>query len=146
MAEAAPILARKILGSLRPANGAAKEAFDALSPDALLRIRVTKASGNTKRLALYWIVLAIAAPMLEERLDGPMTTAMLHRILKRKAGLAKPVKLPSGEVEWDYESVSFEAMPEAERAKHIDWSIRTLAHWLGCSEDDLLNEGRSEAA
>lgn len=145
MADQAPLLFRRVLGSLRPANPVATEAMNAL-PDALLRIRITKASGNSKRMALYWVVLAIAAPMLEERLDGPMTTAMLHRILKRKGGLANPVTLPSGEVEWDYESISFETMPEPTRAEYIDWSLRTLASWLGCSEADLLSEGKAQAA
>lgn len=145
MADQPPLLFRRVLGSLRPADPVATEALNLL-PDALLRVRITKASGNTKRMALYWVVLAIAAPMLEERLDGPMTTAMLHRILKRKGGLAKPVTLPSGEIEWDYESISFETMLEPERATFIDWSLRTLAGWLGCTEEELLNEGKAIAA
>lgn len=144
MADEPPLYAKKVLGALRPANPACAEALAALD-DGVVRIRITRTRGNVKRNGLYWVVLGIAAPMLEEALDGPMTVTMLHRILKRKGGLAKPVTLPSGEIEWDYESISFAKMAEPKRAEFIDWSIRTLAHWLGVTEDELREEGRIAA-
>jgi hypothetical protein len=145
MADEAPLLFRKRLGALYPANPAATEALRAID-DRPVRVRITQTRGNVRRNGLYWIVLGIAVPMLEERMDGPLTVPMLHRILKRKGGLAKPVTLPSGEVEWDYDSISFAKMPEPKRAEYIDWAIRTLASWLGCAPEDLRHEGEKEAA
>jgi hypothetical protein len=144
MADEPPMIFRKVLGGLRPVNAAATEALNAID-DKPVRVRITQTRGNQARNGLYWVVLGIAAPMLEERLDGPMTVNMLHRILKRKGGLAHPVTLPSGEIEWDYDSISFAKMPEPKRAEYIDWSLRTLAHWLGCSEEELRTEGRAAA-
>ena len=144
MADEAPMMFRKVLGSLRPVNAAATEALAAID-DKPVRVRITQTRGNQARNSLYWVVLGIAAPMLEERLDGPMTVNMLHRILKRKGGLAHPVTLPSGEIEWDYDSISFAKMPEPKRAEYIDWSLRTLASWLGVTEDELRSEGRAAA-
>jgi hypothetical protein len=34
---------------------------------------------------------------------------------------------------------------QARNAEYIDWSLRTLAHWLGCSEEELRTEGRAAA-
>jgi len=143
MADEPPLLARKVLGSLRPANAACEEALAAVEPNTVVRLRITRTSGNVRRNALYWSILGVAAPMLEERLDGPMTVTMLHRVLKRKGGLARPVTLPSGEVEWDFDSISFAKMPEPKRAEFITWSLATLSSWLGCSVEELRSEGEA---
>lgn len=146
MSDSPPLHFRKRLGMLAPANAAAEQAMRALDDASPVRVRITRTRGNTRRNGLYWAILGIAAPMLEERLNGPMTVDMLHRILKRKGGLAKPVTLPSGDVEWDYDSISFAKMTEPKRAEFIDWSLRTLSNWLGCSVDELRREGEMEAA
>lgn len=145
MADEPPLMFRKVLGGLRPVNQAAMDALAAVEGDSPVRVRITRTRGNIARNGLYWAVLGVAAPMLEERLDGPMTVTMLHRVLKRKGGLAHPVTLPSGEIEWNYDSISFAKMPEPKRAEFIDWSLRTLANWLGCSEEELRTEGRAAA-
>lgn len=144
MSDEPPMLFRKVLNGLRPVNAAAEDAMRALDFEPI-RVRVTRTRGNQARNGLYWVVLGIAAPMLEEKLDGPMTVTMLHRIMKRKGGLARPVTLPSGEIEWDYDSISFAKMPEPKRAEFIDWSLRTLAGWLGVTEEELRTEGRAAA-
>jgi len=48
----APLLFRKVLGSLRPANKAAEAALSAIG-DGVMRIRITRTTGNVKRNALY---------------------------------------------------------------------------------------------
>lgn len=141
MSDSAPLLFRRIFGSLRPANKASEEALAAIG-DGPERIRITKTTGNVRRNALYWSCLAIAAPMLSERIEGDALTAeLLHRILKDRAGLVRVIYLPSGDIIKDYESTSFASMPENERAAFIDWSLATLSKWLGCSVEDLLREG-----
>lgn len=133
-------LARKVLGSLRPANKAAEEAFAAVD-DKLVRIRITRTNGNVKRNALYWSCLALAAPMLSERIEGDALNAeLLHRILKDRYGLVRTVVLPSGDTIKDYESTSFAKMTEPERAAFIDWALTTLSRWLGVNVTDLRRE------
>jgi hypothetical protein len=141
--DSAPLLFRRVFGSLRPANKASEEALAAIG-DGPVRIRITKTTGNVRRNALYWSCLAIAAPMLSERTEGDALNAeLLHRILKDRAGLVRVIHLPSGDTIKDYESTSFASMPENERAAFIDWSLATLSKWLGCSVEDLLREGEA---
>ncbi len=145
MADEAPLLFRRVFGSLRPANKASEEALAAIG-DGPVRIRITKTTGNVRRNALYWSCLAIAAPMLSERIEGDALTAdLLHRILKDRAGLVRVIHLPSGDIIKDYDSTSFASMPENERAAFIDWSLATLSKWLGCQVEDLLREGEQAA-
>lgn len=139
MADEAPLIFNRSLGSLRPSNQAAREALSALD-DGPVRVRITRTRGNVRRNGLYWAVLGIAAPMLDEKAPG-LTVDLLHRVLKDRYGLYKTITLPSGEVVKDYDSISFAKMTEPERAKFIDWSLRTLASWLGCSEEELRQEG-----
>lgn len=136
------LICRKVLGSLRPASKATEEAFQALD-DKPVRIRITRTNGNTRRNALYWSCLALAAPMLSERVEGDaLSSELLHKVLKDRYGLVRMIKLPSGDTIKDYESTSFAKMNEPERAKFIDWSLATLAKWLGVDVQDLLREGQ----
>lgn len=141
--EKPPLLFRKSLGSLRPANKAAEEALAALNND-VMRIRITKTTGNVKRNALYWSCLNIAAPMLSDKLEGDAINAeMLHKILKDRAGLVRIVTLPSGDTIKDYDSTSFGKMPEHDRSEFINWALQTLSKWLGVASETLLDEGRA---
>lgn len=143
MSDSAPLLFRRVFGSLRPANKASEEALAAIG-DGPVRVRITKTTGNVRRNALYWSCLAIAAPMLSERIEGDALTAeLLHRILKDRAGLVRVIHLPSGDTIKDYESTSFASMPEHDRTKFIDWSLATLSKWLGCDVTDLIREGEA---
>lgn len=143
MADEPVYLARKVLGSLRPANKAAEEAFAAID-DKPVRIRITRTNGNVKRNALYWSCLALAAPMLSERIEGDALSAeLLHRILKDRYGLVRVITLPSGDQIKDYESTSFASMAEPERAAFIDWALQTLSKWLGVDVTDLRREAEA---
>jgi len=143
MAETAPLLFKKVLGSLRPVNQAATEALASLD-GSTVRVRVTKTQGNTRRNGLYWAVLNVAAPMLSEKIEGDaMTVKMLHQVLKDRGGLYRTIILPSGEAFKDYDSISFATMPEPDRAKFIDWALATLSKWLGVEVADLRREGEA---
>lgn len=142
MADTAPLYFTKRLGGLYPANAAAEKALSAV--DGRVRVRVTSSRGNNKRIALYWIVLGIAAPMLSELCEGDaLDDAMLHRVLKDRRGLYTETVLPSGEIVKNYDSVSFAKMPENERAAFIDWAFATLSKWLGVPVETLTEEARA---
>jgi hypothetical protein len=141
MADAPPLHFRKVLGSLRPANRAAEEALASLD-DRPIRVRITRTSGNTRRNALYWAILGVAAPMLDEQAPG-LTVELLHKVLKDKYGLVRAVTLPSGHKVRDYDSTSFAKMTEPDRSKFITWAIITLSNWLNCDVEDLMREGKA---
>jgi hypothetical protein len=140
MADEVPLIFERRLGGLFPANPAAEKALAAVS--GKVRVKITRTQGNNKRIALYWITLGIAAPMLDEQAPG-LTDSLLHKVLKDRYGLVKVVKLPSGQEIKDYDSISFHQMTENERAAYIDWSFKTLSSWLGVSVEELTAEARA---
>ena len=143
MADEAPLFFERRLGGLFPACPAAEKALAAVN--GRVRVKITRTQGNNKRLALYWITLGIAAPMLDEVAPG-LTDQLLHNILKDRAGLVKVVTLPSGDTIKDYDSISFASMTEVQRAEFIDFAFKTLSIWLGCSIEELTSAARDEAA
>lgn len=147
MADKEPILFRSMLGSLRPVTAAAEELTKATS-GTVVRVEVKRTTGNTRRLALYWVCLRVACEQLSDAFDGTISTKALHRWLKREFGIATPIRSKkTGEViDYDYESVSFESMPENERTAFIDWSLEKLSARIGCDVTTLTREAQREAA
>lgn len=142
MADTPPLFFERRLGGLFPACPAAEKALEAVQ--GKVRVKITRTQGNNKRIALYWIVLRIAAPMLDEVAPG-LTDDLLHKVLKDRRGLIRVVKLPSGEEVKDYDSISFHSMTEVERAAFIDWAFTTLSKWLGTDVETLTKEARDAA-
>jgi hypothetical protein len=142
MADAPPLLFGRRLGGLFPANPAAEQALSAVQ--GKVRVKITRTQGNNKRIALYWVVLGISAPMLDEVAPG-LTDQLLHNVLKDRAGMVKIVTLPSGEQIKDYDSISFHKMTEPERAAYIDFAFTTLSKWLGVTVEELTNEAKDAA-
>jgi hypothetical protein len=142
MADEAPLFFERRLGGLFPACPAAEKALSAVN--GRVRVKITRTQGNNKRIALYWIVLGIVAPMLSERCEGDaIDTDMLHDILKDRRGLYTTTTLPSGEVVKNYRSISFHSMTEPERAAYITWAFDTLSKWLGVPVETLTAEARA---
>lgn len=142
MADAAPLFVTPRLGMLAPASAAAEQAIRTLEPGSKVRIEIKSTRGNTRRNALYWSCLSLAAPMLDEKAPG-ITVDLLHKVLKDRAGLVRIVTLPSGEQVKDYDSISFAKMTEDERAEFIDFALNTLSAWLGVPVTDLKREGEA---
>lgn len=141
MSESPPLLFRKHLGALRPANPAAEKALAALEGNSPVRIEIKRTSGNQRRMALYWVVLAKAAEALSDIVVGDALDAeMLHEVLKDRRGLYTTTTLPSGDVLKNYRSIGFAKMTENERTEYVDWAFRTLAKWLGCTVEELTTE------
>lgn len=147
MAEKEPILCREVLGALRPVTSAAAEAIRSCK-GLMVRIEVKRTTGNTRRMALYWVVLRIAVEQLSDAFDGVISTKALHRWLKREAGLATPiVSRKTGEIiDYDYDSISFETMPENERSEFINWAFEKLSARIGCDVTTLTREAQDQAA
>ena len=142
MADEAPLHFVRKLGGLFPANDAATRAMEAIAYATPVKVKITRTQGNNKRIALYWITLGLAAPMLDEVAPG-INADLLHKVLKDRYGLVRVVKLPSGEEVKDYDSIAFHSMTEVDRAKYIDWSFATLSKWLGVPVETLTAEARA---
>ncbi len=141
MVESIPLLFKPHLGGLHPINPAATKAVAALVKGAPVKIEIKRTRGNQGRLAVYWIMLAKAAPALSAMCDGDaLDDAMLHRVLKDRRGLYSTTTLPSGEVVKNYDSISFAKMSEPERSEYVSWAIETLAKWLGIEPGELTSD------
>jgi len=142
-----PLLFKVALGALHPLNGAATDALKVLADGSTVRIEIKRTQGNARRMAWYWCMLKIALDNLEDAFDGPVTTQMLHKWLKREAGLASPiVSRKTGDViDYDYDSIAFHNMPEHQRTEFIDFAIRVLAKRLGCHPEVLTSEAQRAA-
>lgn len=143
MADQPPLFFERRLGGLFPACPAAEQALATIT--GRVRVKITRMAGNSKRIALYWIVLGICAPMLDEQAPG-LTDKLLHNVLKDRYGLVRIVKLPSGDLVKDYESISFHSMTEPERSAFISWAFETLSKWLGIDVETLTKEAKEQAA
>lgn len=141
MSDTPPLLFERRLGGLFPINDVAEQALAAVQ--GRVRVKITRTQGNNKRIALYWIVLGIAAPMLDEQAPG-LTTDLLHKVLKDRAGKVRVVTLPSGEQIKDYDSISFHSMTEPERAEFVTFAFATLSKWLGVTVEELTKEGQDK--
>jgi hypothetical protein len=142
MADAAPLNFVRKLGGLFPVNEAAERALSAIAYATPVKVKIARTQGNNKRIALYWITLGIAAPMLEEHAPG-LNADLLHKVLKDRYGLVKVIALPSGQEVRDYDSISFHSMTEPDRAKYIDFAFKTLSSWLGVSVEELTREAKA---
>lgn len=145
MADTEPLLFKVALGRLVPINGAASDALRSIADGSMVRIEIKRTKGNLRRMAWYWVMLKIALDNLSDAFDGPVTTQMLHKWLKREAGLATPiVSRRTGEVlDYDYDSIAFHNMPENQRAQFIDFASRKLAARLGVDPRELTTEARA---
>jgi hypothetical protein len=145
MADAPPLFFERRLGGLFPACPAAEKALAAVT--GRVRVKITRTRGNNKRIALYWVVLGICAPLLSEQCSGDaIDDELLHEILKDRRGLYTTTILPSGEIVKNYRSISFHQMDEVERAKFIDWAFETLSKWLDVPVETLVEEAKRDAA
>jgi hypothetical protein len=131
MAEHPPLMFRPHLGGLYPANPAAERALAALDRSAPVKVEFKRTRGNGGRMALYWCVLAKAAPALSSLCEGDaLDEAMLHRVLKIRRGMFTVTTLPSGEVIQNTDSISVAKMAEPDRNDYVQWAFETLAKWL----------------
>ena len=130
------------LGMLAPANADAERALSHI--EGHVRVEFKRTRGNNRRLALYWAVLASVAPILSDMCEGDaLTSSMLHRVLKRRKGLVRKTTMPSGEVAYDDDSISFHMMTEDQRSDYINWAFDTLSKWTKIPVADLTDARNS---
>lgn len=96
MTERAPLYFEARLGGLFPASAKAEEAMREVKG----RVRVTMSGGvaNQRRRGLYWSILALVTPLVNQRYNLTLDEDDLHEITRIKLKMYDEITLPSGEV------------------------------------------------
>ena len=142
-AERPPCIFVKRLGGLFPANNEATLALAGV--DGKCVVKITAATRNQRRRSLYWIVVGIVAPIMNDLHDIDMTDAELHDHVRRRAGYVTYLDLPHGRIE-RLQSTSDKAMNEADRAIFTNKAFDAFSRWTGVPVDVLIAEGRTQEA
>lgn len=135
----APLLFTAKLGGLFPANKAAETAMQEIR--GTVKAAITGGRANQRRRGLYWSVLALVVPLLNQQYGMTLDDDDLHDITRDKLKLFDEMVLPSGEVYRKRKSTSNRAMAEHERADFTDRALNLWATWTGVDVTTLRNEG-----
>lgn len=138
MADRAPLYFTARLGGLFPANRAAEEAMREI--DGTVRATLTGGRANQRRRGLYWVLVGIVTPILNDMHNMTLTDDDLHDIMRDKLGMFDEVTLPSGEAHRKRWSTSNRAMNEADRAEYLNKCIGIWSTWCGLPVETLKAE------
>lgn len=144
MSDKPPLIFRPVLGSLRPANRFADEAVKSISGPVV--VKITKATANQRRRGYYWVLLGVAAQVLQDRDGQPWDAELLHEEMKEALGLGRYLTTPSGRKVFKPRSTSDASMTEPERARWLDRVSNALGQWTGIPAEDLMREAREQEA
>ena len=144
-AERPPCIFVKRLGGLFPANNEATLALAGV--DGKCVVRITAATRNQRRRSLYWIVVGIVAPILNDAHGGDWTDAELHaHVLERLGYVTESKPFPDGSTVKRLQSTSDKAMNEADRTIFTNKAFDAFSRWTGVPVDVLIAEGRTQEA
>lgn len=143
MADRAPLYFTARLGGLFPANAAAEDAMKEVT--GTVKAVLTGGKANQRRRSLYWVLVSIVTPILNDMHSMTLTDDDLHDIMRDKFGMFDEVRLPSGEVHRKRHSTSNRAMNEAARAEYLNKCIAVWSTWTGIDPTTLTAEGQRAA-
>ncbi len=143
MTDKAPLYFTARLGGLFPANAVAEEAMKEIT--GTVRATLTGGKANQRRRSLYWVLVSIVTPILNDMHGMTLTDDDLHDIMRDKLGMFDELPLPSGEVHRKRHSTSNRAMNEADRADYLNKCISIWSTWTGIDPTTLTAEGQRAA-
>jgi hypothetical protein len=141
MADEAPLIFERVFGSLKPVNGAAIAAVNAIEGRCV--VKVTKLTRNQRRRAWYWVMLDVVAEVLADSTGTPWDAETLHDDLRDTLKLVTPLKTPSGRAVNKRRSTSDKMMTEIDRARWTDRVATYLSRQIGCEISQLIDEVRN---
>lgn len=141
MREEPPLIFEKVLGTLRPANGAAADALNAIQGRVV--VKFTKMNRNQRRRAWYWVMLDVVAEVLTESTGTPWDAECLHDDVRQILGLGEWLESPSGRRKFKPRSTSDRSMSEVERARWTDRVATYFSRQIGVEMHTLIEEVRS---
>lgn len=143
MTDKAPLYFAARLGGLFPANAAAEDAMKGIA--GTVRATLTGGRANQRRRSLYWVLVSIVTPILNDIHRMTLTDDDLHDIMRDKLGMYQEVTLPSGEIHRKRHSTSNRAMNEADRADYLNKCIAIRSTWTGIDVSTLTAEAERAA-
>jgi len=144
-AERPPALFVKRLGGLFPANNEATLALSGVAGKCV--VKITAATRNQRRRSLYWVVVSIVAPILNDAFGGDWTDAELHdHVRERLDYVTESNPFPDGSTVKRLQSTSDRAMNEADRAVFTNKAFDAFSRWTGIPVETLIAEGRTQEA
>lgn len=143
MTDKAPLYFEARLGMLKPANRAAEEAMHEIT--GTVRATLTGGKANQRRRSLYWVLVSIVTPILNDMHNLALTDDDLHDIMRTKLGMFDEITLPSGETHRKLHSTSNRAMNEADRADYLNKCIDIWSRWTGVDVNTLTAEAQRAA-
>lgn len=144
MSDKAPMLFEARLGGLFPANAKAEEAMKEIR--GKVRVEIKGGVANQRRRGLYWSVLHLVVPLLNQQHNLTLDDDDLHDITRDKLRVYDEQVLPSGEVYRRRRSTSNRAMNEAERAEFTTKALHLWSTWIGVDVTTLRQEAMQHAA
>jgi hypothetical protein len=111
-----------------------------------VRVELRGGTANQKRRGLYWSVLALVVPLLNEIHNLTLDDDDLHDVTRDKLKLYDEILLPSGDIHRKRRSTSNRAMNEAERAEYTTRALHLWSVWTGVDVATLRQEAEREAA
>lgn len=143
MTNKAPLIFEARLGGLFPLNRVAEEAMREIKGN--VRVTITGGKGNQRRRGLYWILVDLVVPLLNDRYGMTLDEQDLHDIMRDKFHMYDETTLPSGEVHRKRWSTSDRAMNEADRAEYLNKCIDVWSKWTGVDPTTLREESQRAA-
>ena len=139
--ETAPLIFEKVLGTLRPVNGPAKEAMAAINGKCV--VKLTRMTRNQRRRGFYWTFLDVVAEVLRDTTGTPWDAETLHDDLRERLGLGEWLISPSGRKKFKPLSTSDKSMNEVDRAHWTNRVVTYCEHFTGIEAHTLINEVRA---
>lgn len=144
-AERPPLMFVKRLGGLYAANREAEAAVTGIAHGGKVVAKLSGASRNQRRRALYWVVVGVVVGIINDRDGTDWTEGELHDHVRRRLGYVTRLPMGSGEIE-RLHSTSDKAMDETARALFTTRAFAAFAQWTGVPVDTLIAEGREQEA
>lgn len=135
----APLYFETRLGGLFPANAMAEQAMQEVK--GRVRVELRGGVANQRRRGLYWLVLALVVPLLNQRYAMTLDDDDLHDVTRDKLKMYDEYTLPSGEIHRKRRSTNNRAMSEADRADYTTLAFALWSTWTGVPVDTLTREG-----
>lgn len=111
-----------------------------------VRVEIRGGIANQRRRGLYWALVSLVVPILNEAHCLTLDERDLHDIMRDKFRMYDEQTLPSGEVHRKRWSTSNRAMNEAERAEYLNKCIDVWSRWTGVDVTALRDEAERMAA
>ena len=138
MADKAPLIFEKRLGGLFPVNTSAVAAISGV--EGRVNVTITGGKANQRRRGLYWLLVGIVTPILNDINGLTLTDDDMHDIMRDKFKMFTEVTLPSGEVYKKRWSTSNRAMSEADRSVYLTKCLDVWSRWIGVDPMTLQRE------